>query len=596
MTNILSINSSFNLILSNNGIQIQSFQKNKLNQNSLSYIENTKEGFFYNSNFENKNFYERTYLICRTNDSYIDASDNDLKNEYYEINQGDILKLGRLYLKIREIVIEGNKINKESNNKKNILNRLIKSLTIKNQKKQNKKKLCRVCYSDEKEANSPLISPCKCNGGLKYIHLSCLRNWIEAKAILKQNESNEGCLKYIINQVFCEICKEPYPDFIYSNDKDNFYEIFDFIQMKYNSYVIFETIPINEYNENEDNNKKRELFILSFNEKNSIYIGRSHSTDMKLNDITVSRCHCKIIINRNNKKYYIRDLGSKFGTGILIQNNNLKINSNFPLYIQISKCTILLSIQKTCNFFCYFFANCCSSNEENKLYKYYGKENSNAIEIEKIFQFKQSNDNNDEEEQDISNVESITEKTLKSKNSDRVEEIKLAMYKNNNNNNDYEKLNINKNKNDNTRNNTEATLMGTFISPDITQNNKSISLIKLGKNNNNYNNYNNNDIKFRMMKKIQKFSMNSENIEEESKEENNINNHSMNNNNLNEIEESNNEEHSKHSKSSIKPKGRFKGKKGLEVSSISFNRSIGGGDISKNNENNNNNIENNDDN
>ena len=45
MTNILSINSSFNLILSNYGIQIQSFQKNKLNQNSLSYIENTKEGF-----------------------------------------------------------------------------------------------------------------------------------------------------------------------------------------------------------------------------------------------------------------------------------------------------------------------------------------------------------------------------------------------------------------------------------------------------------------------------------------------------------------------------------------------------------------------
>ena len=305
-------------------------------------------------------------------------------------------------------------------------------------------------------------------GGLKYIHLSCLRNWISARAILKSNESNDECLKYEINQVICEICQEAYPDYIYSQDKENLYEIFDFIQMKFNNYIIIETIPIN-YN-SEEIRKKREIFVLSFDEKESIFIGRSHSTDMRLNDITVSRYHSKILFNREKSKYYIRDMGSKFGTGILIQNNNLKINSNFPLYIQISKCTILLSIQKICNFFCFFFANCCSSNEENKLYKYYGKENSNAIEIEKIFQFKQSNDNNDEEEQDISNVESITEKTLKSKNSDRVEEIKLPMYKINNNNDEYEKLNINKNKNEITRNNTEATLMGTFISPDNTQN------------------------------------------------------------------------------------------------------------------------------
>ena len=569
-------------------------KNNEINQNYIALIEQAKEGFYYKSKFENKKFFEKSFLICRSNEEEIDDSDKDLNNEYYELNQGDLIKLGRMYIKIREICINGNIISKKSNDKQNIINRLNTSYEYNNNsnnnnninKNKNKKnKLCRVCYSDEKEVDSPLISPCKCMGGLKYIHLSCLRNWISARAILKSNESNDECLKYEINQVNCEICQEPYPDYIYSQDKEHLYEIFDFIQMKFNNYIIIETIPIN-YN-SEEIRKKREIFVLSFDEKDSIFIGRSHSTDMRLNDITVSRYHSKIIFNRDKNKYYIRDMGSKFGTGILIQNNKLKINNNFPLYIQISKCTILLSIQKTCNFFCSFFVNCCNSNEENKLYKYYGKENSNAIEIEKIFQFKQSNENEDIEEQDISNVESITEKTLKSKNSERVEEIKLPMYnKNNNINDDYEKLNINKNKNEITRNNTEATLMGTFISPDNTQNNKSISFIRLGKNNNN-------DIKFRIMKKIEKFSINSENIEEEPKEENNINNHSMNkNNNLNEIEESNNEDHSKHSKNSIKPKGRFKGKKGLEVSSLSFNRSIGGGDISNINENNENNIEN----
>jgi hypothetical protein len=292
----------------------------------------------------------------------MDDSDKDLNNEYYELNQGDLIKLGRMYIKIREICINGNIISKKSNDKQNIINRLNTSYEYNNNsnnnnninKNKNKKnKLCRVCYSDEKEVDSPLISPCKCMGGLKYIHLSCLRNWISARAILKSNESNDECLKYEINQVICEICQEPYPDYIYSQDKENLYEIFDFIQMKFNNYIIIETIPIN-YN-SEEIRKKREIFVLSFDEKESIFIGRSHSTDMRLNDITVSRYHSKIIFNRDKNKYYIRDMGSKFGTGILIQNNRLKINNNFPLYIQISKCTILLSIQKICNFFCFFF-------------------------------------------------------------------------------------------------------------------------------------------------------------------------------------------------------------------------------------------------
>ena len=76
------------------------------------------------SDFENKRFFERTYLVCRSSDSYVDTSDKDLENEFYEINQGDVIKLGRLYLKIRELVIDGKIINKQSNIKKNILNRL----------------------------------------------------------------------------------------------------------------------------------------------------------------------------------------------------------------------------------------------------------------------------------------------------------------------------------------------------------------------------------------------------------------------------------------------------------------------------------------
>ena len=568
--------SNFCFIIGNNALQIQSIQNKKyINHNNCGLIENNKDGIYYISNFEKKNFFEKSFFICRSNEVELDSSDKDIYNEYYEVNQGDLIKLGKIYIKIRELCIGGKILSKNINNKNNIINRLNTSYNynLHNTIRIKKKKLCRVCYCDDKEVDSPLISPCKCIGGLKYIHLSCLRNWIEAKAILIRSESNEECLKYEINQVNCEICQEPYPDYIYNNDKDNFYEIFDFIQMKFNSYIILETIPLNN---NDENGKKREIFILSFDEKDGIFIGRSHTTDMKLNDITVSRYHSKIIINRDKKKFYIRDMGSKFGTGILIQNPKIKLNANFPLYIQISKSTVLISIEKTCNFLCFFFLNFCNSNDENKLFKYYGKDNSEAIEMEKIFQFKQSNEeNNDDEICNYSNNYSIIEKNLKSGNSDRENFIKMPIFKNDKfNNEEYEKLNLNRNnRNDNTTtNNTEATLMGTFLH-DNSQVNKTKSFIQRGLFNNNK------DIKTRLMRKVGKFSVNSENIDEEDPKEENNNENQF----FYRIDE-NNDEHSnsKNSKHSIIPIGRFKGKKGLQVSSLSFNRSILGGEIENN--------------
>ena len=579
--------SNFCFIIGNNALQIQSIQNKKyINHNNCGLIENNKDGIYYISNFEKKNFFEKSFFICRSNEVELDSSDKDIYNEYYEVNQGDLIKLGKIYIKIRELCIGGKILSKNINNKNNIINRLNTSYNynLHNTIRIKKKKLCRVCYCDDKEVDSPLISPCKCIGGLKYIHLSCLRNWIEAKAILIRSESNEECLKYEINQVNCEICQEPYPDYIYNNDKENFYEIFDFIQMKFNSYIILETIPLNN---NDENGKKREIFILSFDEKDGIFIGRSHTTDMKLNDITVSRYHSKIIINRDKKKFYIRDMGSKFGTGILIQNPKIKLNANFPLYIQISKSTVLISIEKTCNFLCFFFINFCNSNDENKLFKYYGKDNSEAIEMEKIFQFKQSNEeNNDDEICNYSNNYSIIEKTLKSGNSDRENFIKMPIFKNDKfNNEEYEKLNLNRNnRNDNTTtNNTEATLMGTFLH-DNSQVNKTKSFIQRGLFNNNK------DIKTRLMRKVGKFSVNSENIDEEDPKEENNNENQF----FYRIDE-NNDEHSnsKNSKHSIIPIGRFKGKKGLQVSSLSFNKSILGGEIENNDNNDNKDEENN---
>ena len=48
--------------------------------------------------------------------------------------------------------------------------------------------VCRICWGTEQEAAddpeadeepNPLISPCKCTGTMGYIHLKCLRGWLD---------------------------------------------------------------------------------------------------------------------------------------------------------------------------------------------------------------------------------------------------------------------------------------------------------------------------------------------------------------------------------------------------------------------------------
>ena len=117
--------SNFCFIIGNNALQIQSIQNKKyVNHNNCGLIENNKDGIYYISNFEKKNFFEKSFFICRANEVEIDSSDNDIYNEYYEVNQGDLIKLGKIYIKIRELCIGGKILSKNINNKNNIINRL----------------------------------------------------------------------------------------------------------------------------------------------------------------------------------------------------------------------------------------------------------------------------------------------------------------------------------------------------------------------------------------------------------------------------------------------------------------------------------------
>lgn len=39
--------------------------------------------------------------------------------------------------------------------------------------------ICRICHC-ESDCGNPLLSPCYCAGSLKYVHQSCLQQWLAA--------------------------------------------------------------------------------------------------------------------------------------------------------------------------------------------------------------------------------------------------------------------------------------------------------------------------------------------------------------------------------------------------------------------------------
>ena len=78
--------------------------------------------------------------------------------------------------------------------------------------KLEKKKICRICLcEDEGEKENPLVSPCNCDGTMKYIHIDCLKGWVNSKWAQKETQIVKTYLWKILT---CELCKQRFPDFV----------------------------------------------------------------------------------------------------------------------------------------------------------------------------------------------------------------------------------------------------------------------------------------------------------------------------------------------------------------------------------------------
>lgn len=396
-------------------------------------------------------------------------SDNILVNGYH-IKEGDILKLGKLNLEVKEIriidpytkevinlskakekTLSDNEENEVNDNElagnsrnvnhghnhqqetyfptnQNIQDKLILSQNQKSYnhskkqinkvKKHKKIHFCRFCLCEDNEFSNPLINPCKCSGTMKYIHLDCLKNWLKNKIVSKISPFLNT---YSMRHLQCELCKSPVP--IKFKVKSEVFSLIDF-ETPDTSYVILEQIV--------GDDQEKSIYLIIFRQKTGLTLGRSNDSDVKISDISVSRHHCNIYLRKNS--IFIQDNNSKFGT-LLMYDSPINLILNKQIGMQIGKYFLNIKLQKT-------FCSMLSCKKVNVLYSNYNEYLLNQPKKKKVL------NKNDfymtEQIETSSESESVSIEVVKQILAEKVDKGDEECFEKNNNQTSQTQLNFEK--------------------------------------------------------------------------------------------------------------------------------------------------------
>ena len=256
-------------------------------------------------------------------------------NDDYYLCKNDVIKLGRVKYSLNEINIPSRQNNIDispplTDKTKYDIDELNKNtqpvfdfiFQAKDSSEYNDipddERLCKICYSEEndKEVN-PLVHLCNCNGGLRFSHFECIKKWMETKLQKKENEK-KTVTSYNIKSFNCEICRTPYPFKFKLNGVE---------KPAGCDYIILESL-----NQMKENCNIKSIHVIQLG-TDELTIGRGHESDVRINDISVSRNHAKLKYNPEDGTILLRDLKSKFGTLILIKKPLMKKKKKIHLQI-----------------------------------------------------------------------------------------------------------------------------------------------------------------------------------------------------------------------------------------------------------------------
>ncbi|CAI2362209.1 unnamed protein product [Moneuplotes crassus] len=189
-----------------------------------------------------------------------------------EIFKGNIIKMGRLKMRLMDMKLQGHNAIEKS--KERVLSYQIPALSeedgpidvrdisIEASELSEEIPPCRFCLSNVMDdKNNPLINPCSCKGTQGLLHLDCLKSWMESSRNHKVFSQHSEM--YTWKALQCELCKTPYPFKICFGGKTE-----SLLQFKIpeGEFLAFETF----LKEGSDKATSKSVYILNLEETDSM--------------------------------------------------------------------------------------------------------------------------------------------------------------------------------------------------------------------------------------------------------------------------------------------------------------------------------------
>ena len=236
---------------------------------------------------------------------------------------GNIIKLGRAMYQVKEMIGEQEEVMEE-----------VASDTASSDEAdleecaRDEEMVCRICYERQQTRDNPLLSPCRCDGTVKYLHLNCLKLWIKSKVTTRQTENS---VSYQWKTIECDICKLELP--LTLKTKTAQVSLFEHDRPR-GPFLVLEAYP-------SDRTSLKSLHVIMMTRgKASIRLGRGHDSDVRINDISVSRCHAMIKFDQG--QFLIEDNLSKFGT--LVKTDSVALKTDEKATVQVGRSLLTLKV------------------------------------------------------------------------------------------------------------------------------------------------------------------------------------------------------------------------------------------------------------
>eukprot|EP00986_Skeletonema_menzelii_P006942 scaffold2627_cov142-Skeletonema_menzelii.AAC.6 len=195
---------------------------------------------------------------------------------------------------------------------------------------------CYMCFDEEDTAENPMITPCKCLGDTRYVHVECLRKWHTAEA------DNQICFLSSVDAT-CSVCKTTFRSDFKLKDGRMMKLFKSSLEPPYVSLLV---ATKHEMAQRLFNTR----FQLSFstllkpdgrNGTRALMLGRSSGSDMVLDYRTVSARHASIRFK--NGEFLFTDAGSSNGSYLYLR-RPVELNSNQSVQFRLGRSMISMKV------------------------------------------------------------------------------------------------------------------------------------------------------------------------------------------------------------------------------------------------------------